>query len=174
MQIRDCFVLILAAAAAADDLATGRISNLICAAGLAAGFYAACREASLAAGLAHFALGALIPAAGGFILFRYRMIGAGDVKLLAAIGGLTGDGIILQFLLASFVCGGILALAIMLSCSDFRERAKVLSQFLMKQSVVEKPVSYRSVSRELSGTSAEFHFSVPVLMAAVLYAGGIF
>ena len=64
MQIRDCFVLILAAAAAADDLATGRISNLICAAGLAAGFYAACREASLAAGLAHFALGALIPAAG--------------------------------------------------------------------------------------------------------------
>ena len=50
MQIRDCFVLILAAAAAVDDLATGRISNLICAAGLAAGFYAACREPSLPAG----------------------------------------------------------------------------------------------------------------------------
>jgi prepilin peptidase CpaA len=125
-------------------------------------------------GLAHFTLGALIPAAGGFILFRYRLIGAGDVKLLAAIGGLTGDGTILQFLLVSFVCGGVLSLAIMLSCTDFRERVKVLSHFLMKQSAVGKPVSYRSVSRELSGTTAEFHFSVPVLMAAVLYAGGIF
>ena len=170
MGVRGFFVLVLAAAAALDDVATGRISNLISGAGLCAAIYLAAFTSDLS--LPGALIGGAVPALSGWLLFRFRLVGAGDIKLLTVIGLMTGDRVILTFLLASFLCGAILSAALLASCSSIRERAGVMKAFLLRLSD-GGAISYRELSREMSGRGAELHFAVPVLMAALLYAGGL-
>jgi prepilin peptidase CpaA len=63
-------------------------------------------------GLLWGALGALL--GGGFFLLLYllRTIGAGDVKLMAAVGAFAGPGASLEIMLYAAIAGGILALAV--------------------------------------------------------------
>jgi len=50
--------------------------------------------------------------AGGIVFLFYvvRALGAGDVKLLAAIGSLVGPGHVVVVLLATAICGGVLGI----------------------------------------------------------------
>jgi prepilin peptidase CpaA len=61
-------------------------------------------------GLASAGEGLLI--AGGIMLVFYavRAMGAGDVKLMAAIGSLVGPGHAVVVLLATAICGGVMAI----------------------------------------------------------------
>ena len=54
-----------------------------------------------------------------FILYLVRGMGAGDVKLIAAIGCITGPQQILQIILACALAGGVMAVAVMI----YRRRA---------------------------------------------------
>ena len=62
-------------------------------------------------GLASAGEGLLL--AGGIMLLFYlvRAMGAGDVKLMAAIGALVGPGHAIVVLLATAICGGVMAIA---------------------------------------------------------------
>ncbi|MDO5702166.1 MAG: prepilin peptidase [Lachnospiraceae bacterium] len=174
MTLRGSFLLILAAAAAFNDIMTGKISNLICAAGLAAGAWLAFYPGGQ--GVREFAAGAAVPAVLGYGLFRLRMTGAGDVKLLTAAGGMTGISGLLNFAFASLLMGGALSLMIIIFCTGVRERAAVMKRYacaFIESRGSGKLPSYRQISEEMSGTAAEFHFAVPVFMAALLYAGGL-
>ena len=109
-------LVVLAAVAAASgaaaviDLRTGRIPNPLTAAVAAGGL-----------GLAAFGLtghsmaGALVGALLGFVLMLPGHIfggtGAGDVKLLAALGTWLGPGGVLMAFLYSAIAGGVLAVA---------------------------------------------------------------
>ena len=58
------------------------------------------------------ALAGCLLAGGIFLLFyAVRAMGAGDVKLVAAIGSLLGPGDAVVMLLATALCGGVLAIA---------------------------------------------------------------
>jgi prepilin peptidase CpaA len=99
-----------AAVAAAIDLRTGRIPNPLTAIVAAAGLGLA------AAGLTGQSMGgALIGAAVGFALMLPGHLlggtGAGDVKLLAALGTWLGPGGVLMAFLYSAIAGGVLAIA---------------------------------------------------------------
>lgn len=104
--------LVLAAlliAAAAEDAALLRISNLTCAAVLAAGLVAAVVDGPELSLWQNFAMlaGLLLV---GMPLFAAGKLGGGDIKLLAATGfwfDLMGA---LHMLAAVFIAGGILAL----------------------------------------------------------------
>ena len=103
-------VVAASGAAAVIDLRTGRIPNPLTAAVAAGGL-----------GLAAFGLtghsmaGALVGAALGFALMLPGHIfggtGAGDVKLLAALGTWLGPGGVLMAFLYSAIAGGVLAVA---------------------------------------------------------------
>ena len=96
--------------AAVIDLRTGRIPNPLTAAVAAGGL-----------GLAAFGLtghsmaGALVGAALGFVLMLpghlFGGTGAGDLKLLAALGTWLGPGGVLMAFLYSAIAGGLLAVA---------------------------------------------------------------
>ena len=103
-------VVAASGAAAVIDVRTGRIPNLLTAPVAAAGL-----------GLAAFGLtghsmtGALVGAVLGFALMLPGHIfggtGAGDVKLLAALGTWLGPGGVLMAFLYSAIAGGVLAVA---------------------------------------------------------------
>ena len=158
MYLQSFFVLTLCASAAFCDVRTGKISNAFALAGICTGLClslggtvpAAAGDAVLPTppgthilsltGLPGSILGAGIPLLFGFPLFHIRALGAGDVKLLMAVGSIIGSNAILPFLMACIVCGAAIALPILIAGRDRKAR---------------------------------FHFSIPILMAAMLYAGGL-
>ena len=102
-------VVAASGAAAAIDVRTGRIPNLLTAAVAVAGF------ALAGLGLSgHSVAGALTGAVLGFALMLPGHLlggtGAGDVKLLSALGTLLGPGGVLMAFLYSAMAGGLLAL----------------------------------------------------------------
>jgi prepilin peptidase CpaA len=105
--------LVLAAGlaiAVAIDVRIGRIPNVLTASMAAAGF--AIAVMGLGVTPAQAALGLLV---GLVVLLPGHMLGAtgaGDVKLLAAIGSLVGPSLALRVCLYSALAGGVLALAV--------------------------------------------------------------
>lgn len=99
-----------AGAAAAIDLRTGRIPNLLTAVLAVAGFVLASQGWT-----GQTMVGAALGGALGFVLMLpghlFGGTGAGDVKLLAALGTLLGPaGVVMAFLYGA-IAGGLLALA---------------------------------------------------------------
>lgn len=94
---------------AAFDLRCRRIPNGLTLALALAGLIAAAvrPDITLVQSLAGFGIGLVVP----FLLFALGMLGAGDAKLLAAIGAWVGPAAMLWVLLLTGVAGGVLALA---------------------------------------------------------------
>jgi prepilin peptidase CpaA len=104
-----CVALAVALVAAAIDLRQHRIPNWLTYPGILVGF--ALRGIFFGwKGLLSALIGCLV--AGGVMLIFYavRAMGAGDVKLLAAIGALTGPRQAFGVLIATAIFGGILAI----------------------------------------------------------------
>ena len=61
-------------------------------------------------GLSSAVAGCLLAGGIVFVFYAVRAMGAGDVKLLAAIGSLVGPSHVIVVLLATAICGGMLAI----------------------------------------------------------------
>jgi len=107
----------VAAFAAVTDIRRRRVPNLLLPACVAAGLLFALFGCAAGGGaqpkltVAGALLGAAAPFACLFWLWRLRALGAGDVKLLMALGALLGPLPALETALYAFVAGGVLALA---------------------------------------------------------------
>lgn len=80
-------------------------------------------------GLAGWACG-LLPAFVLLPFFALRMLGAGDIKLLAALGGVLGARAACVLLAASFLVSGTLGVGILVVKKSFRRRFEALGQYL--------------------------------------------
>ncbi|HEY4900260.1 MAG TPA: A24 family peptidase [Terriglobales bacterium] len=101
--------LALSVAAAAIDVKQRRIPNWLTYPGIISGLLL--RSILLGWEGAASALAGCALAGGIFLLFYVvRAMGAGDVKLVAAIGSLLGPSDALVMLLATAICGGVLAM----------------------------------------------------------------
>ncbi len=111
---RDAFLLLvalaMAAIAAVLDLQQHRIPNWLTYPGILLGF--ALRGVLLGwKGLLSAVAGFFLVGGIMFLFYLVRAMGAGDVKLMAAIGALTGAREAGGVLLATAICGGVLAIA---------------------------------------------------------------
>jgi prepilin peptidase CpaA len=70
-------------------------------------------------GLIHSVLGALVGGAILFLLYVFKAIGAGDVKLFAAIGSITGILFTLYSIMYSIIFAGIIGLIVLLFTKTF-------------------------------------------------------
>jgi Flp pilus assembly protein, protease CpaA len=121
-------------------------------------------------GIWEYLKGAGIPLLLLFILFIFRMLGPGDIKLLSALGGIMGVGAIMCCIIISFIFGAILSAAILISCGNLKERLRYLAEYITRTLQTKKITAYYK-----SGMPIEnFHFSIPILMSIILYAGGIY
>jgi prepilin peptidase CpaA len=107
--------VVLAVTAAIFDLRQHRIPNWLTYPGMLIGLVArwvVYRHDSFLGwkGLASGFAGLLLAGGVMFIFFAVRAMGAGDVKIMAAIGAFVGPGTAVSVLLATAICGGVLAI----------------------------------------------------------------
>ncbi len=148
--------------AACMDVSGGRIANgwilgSLCAA-------AACRIFSEGVfGILPALPGMLLPPVLFFPLFRRRMLGGGDIKLLSVCGAFLDLSVLPSFLLYTFCFGGLVSLFLIAGRGiSPMERFSYLVSFLGQESRGER----RPYRRE-GAFPENFCFSVPILLAGV-------
>jgi prepilin peptidase CpaA len=119
-MINELLLVGLVGVAAISDLASRRIPNFLIVTGLIAALGAQTLLPD-GSGWMTWLLGALT----GFVLFlplyALRGMGAGDVKLMAAVGAFVGASVTVKIALATFVIGGVWALAVILFKGKWRD-----------------------------------------------------
>ena len=160
-------LLIFSTVAFVFDIKTMKIPNAVILCGYVSGLMSEI-YLSRPSGLILFAAGSAIPVILLWITFRFRMIGAGDIKLLSAIGGIILYPSIIRFLVATLVFSSVLSLIQMLRCGIFKQRFLFFFRYI-SDLIHGKYYPYRK-----NGSAPEnIHLTVPVLMSTVLYAGGM-
>lgn len=167
-EIQILSLLCIAGAAVLFDLQKGRIPNAIAATGILWGISYQLIDKGIM-GLFLFLGGVMLPAVlfGG--LYYFRMLGAGDIKLMCALGGFLGPSDCFSCITASILFGGMIALVLMLRRHSLSQRLIYLSDYINQYSAQKKWRPYLAEA----GEDARFCFSVPVLLGILCYIGGI-
>ena len=111
-------------------------------------------------GLSWSFLAAIIPAVLLIVLFALRMLGAGDIKLLCAIGAIMGVPFVLYTMAFSFLSGGIMAIGIMLVRGNLKQRLIHIAAYLKTCFLTHKFMPYTDFGDKSDG--AKFHFSLAI------------
>ena len=150
------------------DLYCMRISNRWIFASLLAGFYICRMEEGI--GVTQFILGLLIPLLLLGWLFCFHMLGPGDIKLFCVLGGIMGPRSVMYCMGLAFLSGAFLSFAVLVSCGGFGERLRYLMDYLER---CPRTGSIRPYYRK-GGAWENIHFTVPIFMSVMLYAGGMY
>lgn len=158
------FILLSTAASAMlMDLATGKVSNyLILISAVAGLIWQSVRGGPKAA--AEGMAGMLTAFAVLFILFAFRMLGAGDIKLFCALGAVLGPSGILRCIAFSLFFGAVIAVPLMLIRGISTER---LTYFITYIRGLAYSKDLRPYRRGGSERPENFHFTVPIFMSVV-------
>ncbi len=150
------------------DLFCMRISNRWICCSLLAGFVISRMEAGRGTG--EFVLGVVLPVFLLGWLFYFRMLGPGDIKLFCALGGIMGPEAVLRCIAAAFAAGAVISLGILVICGGFRERLRYLLEYLdhCRRAGRRRPYYRKGEAWE------NFHFTVPIFMSVLFYAGGMY
>lgn len=163
------FPVIVAGTAMLMDFRSAKVDNGWILFSMFLGLMICIREKGIA-GICFFITGSVLPLL-LIILFVFGMLGAGDIKLFCAIGGVMGTGAVFWCILVSFLLGAVFSLMFLISTRSFCERIQYFIDYLEKIRRNGKIVPYR---RKTILAPENFHFTVPVFLSVVLYAGGIY
>lgn len=117
-----------------------------------------------------FILGVCFPFVALIGLYYFRMLGPGDIKLLCVLGGMVGVKKIGILMLITLFFGGMIAFLILACCGLFRERMRYFLSYLKDTMAFGTVRPYYRNGMVLEN----FHFTVPIFMSTMLYAGGVF
>ena len=161
LAVKCALLLLLSGAALFFDLKTGKIPNVLLFFGLLAGCIY--RIAVFGPeGILSFCAGAAFPFFVLFILFRLGMMGAGDIKLLMAAGGLSGWPGSLRLFVLSILFGAIVSAVILTRRVRLRDRVRYFRTYAADALMNGRVSRYR-----MEGERPEnIHFAVPVFLAA--------
>ena len=169
MSVQACLALMITTVAVCMDVMREKVENswIVLSWILGLGYQIG---AEGIAGAGCFFAGVLIPILFLYPLFRFRMIGAGDIKLLSAVGGFMDFSAICWCMFCSFLIGAALSAAVLATCGDFSRRLRYFSRYFHNYFQTGKVVPYRKYGMQ----PEHIHFSVPVFLSVLLYAGGIY
>lgn len=161
-------LLALVLTAAVYDFRFRRIPNWLCLLGLAAGI-------GLNLGLGGW--GGLKTAGGGFalgfglyfLLYLIRAMGAGDVKLMGAVGSLVGAGEWLKLFVAAAVVGGVLALGMMVATGRVRRTLWNIAFIFSEFSRFRAPYLKREELDVKSSRAATLPHGVAIALGSIIY-----
>lgn len=154
-------------AAVFQDLRKGIISNVLILSGLLGGaVFQLIRLGG--SGLVLFLGSAAFPVLLFSFLYYFRMIGAGDIKLLAALGGFLGISDLCRCLIRALIFGGILSLFLMIYRKNLIRRFRYLAGYVSSYIQEKEWQPYRQ-----KGTKdGEFPLSVPIALSVWFFAAG--
>lgn len=120
-------------------------------------------------GLAASAYGALGVFAFFFVLYLLRVMGAGDVKLMAFYGALFGGLAVIDFAVTVFLCGGVLALSRMFN-KQRRDQVLINLKLITLDRIVSPTGSGEQTFNPDRDSADRLPFALAICGAAVLMA----
>lgn len=114
--------------------------------------------------------GFLLPCIVLMPLFYFRMLGAGDIKLICSLGIFLGISNVFQLILCSLFLGGLLSFAFLISCGNFKERFFYFFNYVYEYSQTKVLCAYKKKGKQVEN----FHFTVPIFLSVMLYVGGFY
>lgn len=165
MSIAICLLLLYSFSAMFFDLTTDKIPNYLVVLELAGGLVYQLYIFG-AIGILSFLGGIAVPFVLSYALFLFRMIGAGDIKLLMALGSVAGYPRNLKIMLWSVICGAVISVFIMWRRTGFMPRLSYLISYVRDfvRTGVRKPY------RKEGGGAENFHFTVAISAAVLVIA----
>lgn len=163
------FPVIIALTALIMDLRTAKVDNGWILFSMGIGLFVCIWEKGVG-GAGFYLAGTLIPLllTG---LFVFGMLGAGDIKLFCALGGVIGSRAILKCILVSFFTGACISVALLIFhcniCNRFLYLIKYTEHFVLTGEITP----YRR--KEITAPE-NFHFTIPIFISILLYAGGFY
>mgnify|MGYP001655324674 CR=1 FL=1 len=109
--------------------------------------------------------GMLIPFTIGFLLYAFKIFGAGDVKFMMALGALMGKEWIIDCMIYSILSGGILAIILMFYRGMLWERLKYLWSYIIMSCLLKKITVYQEFD---SQQKQFFPFAVAIACGSLL------
>ncbi len=162
-------VVLYALAAMIMDLKGNRISNRFLLTGWAAGALLSCSQIWQNT-IWQYLTGAALPVVLLFVLFYYRMLGAGDIKLLSVLGGVMGIRASLYLVVWSFLIGGLLATGVLTVRRIWAKRFRFFIRYVQNYRTAGIRIPYRP---RIQGKE-NLHFAISVFAAVLLWKGGVF
>ncbi len=107
-----------------------------------------------------------------FPLFRFGMLGGGDVKLIASSAGFFSGKETVIFVISIFLISAVPALVKIIKTNNFKERFGFLSGYVRRTMISRKAGVYLSSREEKK--KAGIALSGPILMSAILHWGGVY
>lgn len=159
-------LLLFTAAAAVKDRESSRISNVLIGGAVINGLFLQFYENSWS-GLLSAALGMSVPLVLCGWLFVLAMLGAGDVKLLMAVGIYTGPKEIVGVIVLAFISGAVMSLAKLIKYGLIRERMYYLLNYV-QQIMAGESGPYIDMTCPEKNEKWTIPFAVPVFMAVVM------
>jgi prepilin peptidase CpaA len=157
------------AAAVGFDVRLYKIPNLLIVIGLAIGVGYSYYERGWN-GLLDSLTGIGIPVFILIVLHFLRILGAGDIKLFAVIGGMIGHSV-WNVMLCSFVAGGLLAAIQMLYHHSLVSRIHFFWNYIHSCLQAGKLIPYESGFDE-GNTSNTIHFSIAIFIGYIVWLIG--
>lgn len=150
-------------AAVFSDLKNRKIPNALIVGGMITGS-AYQWSANGPPGMADFCSGALMPLVLLGVLHYFRMLGAGDLKLLIMAGGFLGIAGSMACIVLSFLIAGVIAAGKLLRHRILGRRLRYFAEYLRNYHNSGKWVPYITGKEKEEG----IHFSVAVLLAVMI------
>jgi prepilin peptidase CpaA len=117
-------------------------------------------------GLSNSLAACLLPLPVLMILYMTSMLGAGDIKLFCAIGSVMGIDFIIYCMIFSFLCGGIIALTLMIIRKNARQRLSYLFGYI--KTCLSTYSFHPYTAFEDKDDGAKFHFSYAIVFGAII------
>ena len=166
MPIKTCAALCLTAGAVWMDLRFTKVKNSWIAGWILAGSILQLAGAGPPA-IGRLLAGMAVPLI-LYPLFSFRMLGAGDIKVLMALGILTGPEDILSCIFFTFFIAAALSLLLFLIRGGLADRLRYFFQYLMIYLHTGKKHPYTQ-----AGDPAGLHMTIPIFLTAILWSGGL-
>ena len=147
------FPVAVAGTAMIMDIRTAKVDNGWIIFSMSVGLFVCIWQKNIT-GIGFFIMGSVMPLF-LMILFAFGMIGAGDIKCI----------------FISFLTGAGISAALLIFNHNFCERILYFIEYVKCTVSTGKISSYR---RKSIAAPENFHFTIPVFISVLLYAGGIY
>ena len=162
-------LLFVVCSAVLSDVSRGKIYNELILTGIFLGAVCQIMDQGVC-GILWLLGGFTAPAVLMWPLYFFRMIGAGDIKLLCALGSILGIPEIFSCMFYSLLLGGGMAVVLILKRGNLLERLGYLKCYIERMADTHIWEPYRKKDDK----SGEFYFSVPVLLSVLFAIGGMY
>lgn len=162
-------LLHLAGAAVFFDIMYQKIPNGLIITGFIMGFLYQISHSGIW-GFLIYGAGAILPMIILGILYYFRMMGAGDVKLLCVVGSFLGPVTGFLCIIYTFLIGGILSAVLLLKRQNLIRRIIYFQNYVVQYLQTKQWSPYI----EKDNRDSQLYFSIPVFLSLLCHLGGVY